>query len=77
MKKEELKCAICSGNLIVDQEKDTYVCKDCGAAHSAEMFKVAEEGKKKFTIKRIRILIAILAALYLLFILSWRARYFS
>jgi hypothetical protein len=67
MKKTKLKCAVCSGNLVYDEESDQYQCVECDATHSPELF--SSQGRKKLGIKlkKLRVLIAILAAAYLFY----------
>ena len=75
MGKKEIKCILCGGNVIYNKINDKFMCIECKAHHSMDMFN--SEGKKgvRFGIKRIRILIAILGALYLLYFLFRRGFY--
>ena len=75
MGKKQIKCILCGGNVIYDNITEMFNCSECNAHHSADMFN--SEGKKgvRFGIKRIRILIAILGALYLLYFLFRRGFY--
>ena len=72
MGKKQIKCILCGGSVIFDNIADKFMCSECNAHHSTDMFSSQEKKGVRFGIKRIRILIAILGSLYLLFILYRR-----
>lgn len=65
--KKDLKCAVCSGQLSFDDANSHYICNDCGATHETNLFKGEKVKTKRFKLKSLRLLIAILAALYLFY----------
>lgn len=72
MGKKQIKCILCGGNVIFDNITDNFMCSECDAHHSTDMFNSPQTKGVRFGIKRIRILVAILGSLYLLFILYRR-----
>ena len=72
MGKKQLKCILCGGNVIYNNVTDNLMCSECNAHHSTDMFNSNQTKRVKFGIKKIRILIAILGAFYLLWLLSRR-----
>ena len=72
MRKKQVKCILCGGNVIFDNITDKFTCSECDAHHSIDMFNSQKKQGMRFGIKRIRILIAIIGSLYLLFILYRR-----
>lgn len=75
MGKKQIKCILCGGNVIYDNITDKFMCSECKAHHSTDMFNSQEKQGVRFGIKRIRILIAIIGALYLLYFLFRRGFY--
>ncbi|MFX1340349.1 MAG: hypothetical protein ACFFDK_17195 [Promethearchaeota archaeon] len=71
MKKKHGTCLVCGGNIIYDEESQNFKCFDCDASHSSDLFKTYEKMGKRLHLPRLRILFAILGALYLLFWLYW------
>ena len=72
MGKKQIKCILCGGNVIYNNITENFTCSECNAHHSTDMFNSQKKKGVRFGIKRIRILIAILGALYLLWLLSRR-----
>jgi len=72
MGKKQIKCILCGGNVIYDNITEKFNCSECKAHHSTDMFNSQQNKRVRFGIKRIRILIAIIGSLYLLFILYRR-----
>ncbi|MFO8017663.1 MAG: hypothetical protein R6U96_03450 [Promethearchaeia archaeon] len=71
MNKKKPKCVVCGMELEYKSSNKQLKCSKCNASYDPEIFEVEEEGnKKKIQFKRIKIVGAVLAAFYLLFILS-------
>ena len=68
MGKKQVKCILCGGNVVYDNFTEKLICNECNAHHSTDMFNSQQKKGIRFGIKRIRILVAILGALYILFI---------
>lgn len=75
MGKKQIKCILCGGNVIYNTINDKFMCSECKAHHSTDMFNSEDKKGVRFGIKRIRILIALLGALYLLYFLFRRGFY--
>jgi len=69
MKKKKLECFLCGGNVIYDDIKQNYVCDKCNATHDEKVFEVEKNKNRRYSLKRIRIFVAILATCYALFYL--------
>ncbi len=68
MKVKGLKCYICGGNIIYNEETHNYICNECNAAHDSEMFNLDDKkNKTKYQLTKIKILVALLATLYVLY----------
>jgi len=67
MKKKKLECFLCGGNVLYDEIKQNYVCAKCNATHDEKVFEVEKNKNRRYSLKRIRILVAILATLYVLY----------
>ncbi|MBD3255359.1 MAG: hypothetical protein GF383_09715 [Candidatus Lokiarchaeota archaeon] len=67
MTKKYFNCAVCGGNVRYDAQADQYVCNECQAVHPSDIFENYEENKAKINLKKIRVLIAVLATLYILY----------
>ena len=73
MKKKQGKCVVCGGNIVFDQESQNFKCFDCAATHSSDLFNTYEKTGKRLYLPKLRILFAVLGALYLLY---WLFRVF-
>ena len=70
MKKSQIKCVVCDGNMIYNKNTENYQCIKCNTDHSLEIFTSSNNTKKsRLNLSRIRIVVAVLGSLYLLFIL--------
>ena len=67
MKKNKGKCVVCGGNIVFDQDSQNYKCFDCDATHSSDLFKNYEKNGKRLYLPKLRMLFAVLGALYLLY----------
>ena len=68
MKKKGLKCYLCDGNIIYNEEAQTFICTECKATHNSDMLNIDVKNKKnRYRLTKIGILVAILAALYALY----------
>jgi len=72
MGKKQIKCIICGGNVIYDEITQNLTCSVCKAHHSSDIFKSQKIKGTRFRITKIRILVAIMGALYLLWVLYRR-----
>ncbi|MFX0072026.1 MAG: hypothetical protein ACFFAO_13130 [Candidatus Hermodarchaeota archaeon] len=70
MKKNQIKCVVCGGNITYNKNTENYQCIKCNTDHSSEVFAFSNNAKKsRLNLSRIRIVVAVLGSLYLLFIL--------
>lgn len=68
MEKKGLKCYLCGGNITYNEITQTFICTECKATHNSDMFNNDANNKKnRYRLTKIRILVAILAALYALY----------
>ena len=68
MKKKDLKCYLCGGNITHNEEAQNFICTECKATHTSDMFNLDVKNKKnRYRLTKIKILVAILAALYALY----------
>ena len=76
MSKKKFKCVLCGGLIIQNKVSEEYYCSKCKAKHAPELFNpVKRSGVKKQVRIRVRLLIAIIATLYLLW-LAYRIFYY-
>ena len=69
MSKKKTKCVICDTELKIKGTENQIKCPQCKATYDPEIFQKQEKTKnKKIRLKRVRILVAIVATFYLLFI---------
>ncbi len=73
MKKKQGKCVVCGGKIGFDQDSQNFKCFDCEATHSSDLFTTYEKTGKRLYLSKLRILFAVLGALYLLY---WLFRVF-
>ena len=75
MTKKDLKCVVCGGTIVFNEESEAYICSECNANHSSDIFKVQPKDKKKddrkggLQLRRMRIVIALLGTLYLIWLI--------
>jgi len=74
MKKTKNKCVVCEAIIMYDSNNDKYICSECKAEYTSDLFKFGKKKSGRFRLKKIRILVAILATLYLLW-LTFRVFY--
>ncbi|TFG22272.1 MAG: hypothetical protein EU529_10930 [Promethearchaeota archaeon] len=68
MKKKSLKCYLCGGNITHNEITQTFICTECKTTHNSDMFNLDIKNKKnRYRLTKIKILVAILAALYALY----------
>jgi len=67
MKKKQGTCVVCGGNIVYDEESQNFKCFDCEASHSSDLFNTSEKMGKRLRLPKLRILFAVLGALYLLY----------
>ena len=67
MSRKKLKCLICGGNVIYNDTEDIFACTECNATHASELYKAQKEAKGRYRLRKIKILVAILATLYALY----------
>ncbi|TFG01413.1 MAG: hypothetical protein EU540_03720 [Promethearchaeota archaeon] len=68
MKKKGPKCYLCGGNITFNEITQTFICTECKATHNSDMLNIDVKNKKnRIRLTKIRILVAILAALYALY----------
>ena len=46
MGKKQIKCILCGGNVIYDNITDKFMCSECNAHHSTDMFN--SQKKKRY-----------------------------
>ncbi|MGV9173566.1 MAG: zinc finger domain-containing protein [Promethearchaeia archaeon] len=69
--KKKLKCVVCGKELEYTRSDEKIKCANCDTSYDPDIFQKEREGDEKtLTLKKLSILGAILAAFYLLFILS-------
>lgn len=70
MRKSELKCMICGGNIFHNEVKQLYTCSNCNAEHASEIFTKNSSNRGRIHIKypKLKIFFAILGALYLFYL---------
>jgi len=67
MNKKQVKCLLCGGTVGYDANTEKYKCLDCNASHSSELFNSYKKRGIPFRLSKLRIIFAILGALYLLY----------
>ncbi len=67
MNKKQAKCLVCGGTIGYDANTENYKCINCNASHSSDLFDTYKKKGTRFHITKLRILFAILGALYLLY----------
>ena len=68
MKKKDLKCYLCGGSIICNEATQNFICNDCNATHDSDIFKTDDKkNKTRYRLTKIKILVAIFAALYALY----------
>jgi len=72
MGKKQINCLLCGGKVIYEESTQNYACSICNAHLSSEIFKSQKEKGSRLRLKKIRLLVALLGALYLLFFLYRR-----
>ncbi len=68
MKRKNIKCTICDSELNYNDNLDNYACSVCNANYDAGIFQFSHERKFSFRFKKYGILIALLGALYLIYL---------
>jgi hypothetical protein len=69
MKKSHIKCVICGGNVVYDESNENFKCIDCRAKLSSEVFNLGKKNNAHLYLSKLKILFAILGALYLMYLL--------
>ena len=74
MKKTKYKCITCGASIIYNQVNEKFICSECKAEYTSELFKLGKKKSGRYRLKNTGILVAIIATLYLLW-LTYRAFY--
>jgi hypothetical protein len=69
MRKNEFKCVICGGNVVYDEINKNFKCIDCRANLSSDLFNSGKKNNARLYLSKIKILFAVLGALYLMYLL--------
>ena len=67
MNKKQNKCLVCGGTIGYDAKTNKYSCFNCNASHTSDLFDTSKSKGVRFHITKLRIIFAILGALYLLY----------
>ena len=67
MKKKKLKCLVCGGIVVYNDIEDIFACTECNATHASDLYKDQKVAKGRYRLRKIKILVAILATLYALY----------
>ena len=68
MKKKGLKCYLCGANIAYNEITQNFICTECRATHNSDILNIDVKNKKnRYHLTKIKILVAILAALYALY----------
>ena len=65
-------CFLCGEAVVYDDDKQEFVCVECKTNHSPDLFKSTKNKGFNYHLKKIRIVVAILGALYLLYFMFRR-----
>ena len=68
MKMKNIKCTISSSKLEYNEELEQFTCPECNTIYEKDIFKFSKERKFTFRFKKYGLLIALLAALYLIYL---------
>ena len=75
MKIKNYKCTICDSRLNYNNDLDNLTCSGCNASYEGDIFHQKYERKFSFRFKKYSLLIALLGALYLIY-LAYRIFYY-
>jgi hypothetical protein len=67
MRKKQIKCYLCGNVVLYDDLNQNYTCSECNATHDSGVFEAEKIKSRRYSLRRIRILIAILGALFVFY----------
>ncbi len=68
MKIKNIKCTICDSRLDYNDDLDNFTCSVCNASYEGDIFHFSHERKFSFRFTKYSLLIALLGALYLIYL---------
>ena len=68
MKIKNIKCIICDSKLNYNEDLNNFTCSACSATHDADIFHFSKKREFLFRFKKYGLLIALLGALYLIYL---------
>ena len=68
MKIKNITCTICDSKLNYNEDLDTFTCSACNANYDGDIFHFSKKRKFSFRFKKYGLLIALLGALYLIYL---------
>ena len=68
MKIKNIKCTICDSKLDYNEDLGNFTCSVCNANYDGDIFHFSKKRKFSFRFKKYGLLIALLGALYLIYL---------
>ena len=65
--RKRIKCYLCGSVVLYDDLSQNYVCSECNATHDSSVFEAEKIKNKRFRLTKFRILVAVLASLWILY----------